>query len=201
MEHKAYTLCFKSDEYFKSLWVTPPIQIFLFVLFCPCTCLLLLCAVGQSGCGQREWISALQSPLTSLWFHSALHAIFFSSSRSFLHLFTHLLEEGHNEINISFSREKAVCLLLSVSYHLHHSFIFSIIHSMKVALREMPSFARVLSVYMSFHIYVVMLFSHIDSILCCFIFWCAIRHSLLLCHMCVWLRKGFIAEVAAQCVP
>lgn len=92
-----------------------------------------------------------QSACTHFSFHSSLFSLRLSFLPSLFHLFTHLLEEGHNEINIFFSREKAVhllffCLLSSPSaFH-----IFLIIHFMKVRLREMPV-CLLLPVYMPFH--------------------------------------------------
>lgn len=121
-----------------------------------------------------------------------LRALFFSFSLPFFpslfHLFTHLLEEGHNEISISVSREKAVCLLLSVSYHLHPSFIFLIIHSMKVILRDMPVclflsvpvFACLLPLYMPFCMGVVILLTQIAFTLWCYICVYVGRHGLVI---------------------
>lgn len=78
--------------------------------------------------------SALWSLLTPCWFGSTVPTQTFTSSLSLFlpflsSLFTHLLEEGQNEINISCSREKALCLLISLFCHLHSSFKISIIHS------------------------------------------------------------------------
>jgi len=133
---------------------------------------------------------------------------------SLFHLFTHLLEEGHNEINISFSREKAVCLLLS--FFLSYATIFHIfiIHFMKVVLREMPV-RLLLSVCVCVVclfdlVYVVASFTQIDFILticiCIIIYqtcWLLLQLSILYCNIicvCGW-ERFHVAEVAGRFVP
>ena len=85
-----------------------------------------LCSHEQRG----ESLVSTDFMLISLCLHTL------SLFPSLFHLVACLLKEGHNEINGSFSREKVVCLLLSTSHYLHMSFIFLIVHSMKVILRD-----------------------------------------------------------------
>lgn len=99
---------------------TPSPYRFLSVLFCACTFpSAIYCWTKQMWTKRR--ISAL-SPLTSLRFHTLPVCSFLSLLLCLAHLFTRLLEEGHNEINVYFSREKTVCFYLSHIFFIRLSY-------------------------------------------------------------------------------
>lgn len=155
-------LCVSSQMNTLKAFGTPRPYRFLSVLFSARMC----CWTKLMWTKRR--ISALWSLVTSLWFHSAYRhfSIFFSLSifPSLFHLFTHLLEEGHKEISISFSREKAVRLPVSLLssppiFHIfNHSFCEGHIRKRDACLSApVCMYLPVLSVYMLLYICVVML--------------------------------------------